>query len=118
MLTSAVGVLLSFRIFMTPADALRLLALVGLWLEETFDGFGPGRVLLVLGLECVDGVASTRRTVGMDWRGASAVVEVRCVGQRGCWEGNGWPREESCGLLLTLLQETMIKSDGKIVKRK
>ena len=52
MLTFAVGLLLSFQIFMTLANALQLLVLVGLWLKETFDGFGPGRVLLVLRLEC------------------------------------------------------------------
>ena len=40
------------------------------------------------------------------------------MGQRGCWEGNGGPWEEFCGLLLMLLQEIMITLDGKIVKQK
>ena len=40
------------------------------------------------------------------------------MGQRGYWEGNGGPWEESCELLLMLLQETLIKLDRKIVKQK
>jgi len=51
---TAVGFLLLLRVLATPTDTPPFLVLVGLGLEEVFDGFGPDGVLLVLGLGLQD----------------------------------------------------------------